>query len=38
MSPPDIGKALGISTNAASVRLTRGIEELRQITGYDIDE
>jgi RNA polymerase sigma-70 factor (ECF subfamily) len=38
MSPPEIGKALGISTNAASVRLTRGVEELRKITGYEIDQ
>jgi RNA polymerase sigma-70 factor (ECF subfamily) len=37
LSPPEIGKALGISTNAASVRVTRGLEELRKITGYDID-
>lgn len=37
MSPPEIGKALGISANAASVRITRGLEELRKITGYEID-
>jgi RNA polymerase sigma-70 factor (ECF subfamily) len=37
LSPPDIAKVLGISTNAASVRITRGIEELRKITGYSLD-
>lgn len=38
LSPPEIGKILGISTNAASVRINRGLEELRKITGYEIDE
>jgi RNA polymerase sigma-70 factor (ECF subfamily) len=34
-SPTEIGKTLGISANAASVRINRGIEELRKKTGYD---
>ncbi len=34
LSPPEIGKILGISTNAASVRINRGIAELRKKTGY----
>jgi RNA polymerase sigma-70 factor (ECF subfamily) len=37
LSPPDIAKILKISTNAASVRINRGIEELRKVTGYDIE-
>ena len=37
MSPPEIGDILGISANAASVRINRGIRELRKITGYDIN-
>ncbi len=36
LTPPEIGKILGISANAASVRVNRGIQELRQLTGYDI--
>ena len=35
LSPPDIGAALGISSNAVSVRINRGLEELKKITGYD---
>ncbi|MDE1975417.1 MAG: RNA polymerase sigma factor [Patescibacteria group bacterium] len=35
LSPPEIGKALGISSGAASVRVSRGLVELRKITGYD---
>ena len=35
-SPPEIAEVLGISANAASVRVSRGIEELRKITGYVI--
>jgi len=31
LSPPEIGQILGISANAASVRINRGIEELRKI-------
>lgn len=34
LSPPDIGEILGISSNAASVRLNRALEQLRKITGY----
>ena len=34
LSPPEIGKILNISTNAAGVRINRGLEELRKITGY----
>jgi RNA polymerase sigma factor (sigma-70 family) len=30
LSPPEIGKILGISTNATSVRINRGLEELKQ--------
>ena len=37
MSPPEIAKILGLSTNATSVRITTGIEELRKMTGYDIE-
>lgn len=37
LSPPEIAKILNISTNATSVRITRGIEELRKLTGYDIE-
>lgn len=29
LSPPEIGEILGITANAASVRINRGIEELR---------
>jgi len=35
LSPQEIGEILGISTNAASVRLNRGLVELRKKTGYD---
>jgi RNA polymerase sigma-70 factor (ECF subfamily) len=35
LSPPQIGKIMGISTNAVSVRINRGISELKKITGYD---
>lgn len=34
MSPEEISKILGISANATSVRIHRGIEELKKITGY----
>jgi RNA polymerase sigma-70 factor (ECF subfamily) len=37
LSPPEISKILGISANAVSVRLNRGIKELREISGYNID-
>ena len=35
MNPDEISKILGISINATSVRIHRGIEELKKITGYD---
>lgn len=35
LPPPEIGKIIGISANAVSVRINRGIEELRRLTGYD---
>jgi RNA polymerase sigma-70 factor (ECF subfamily) len=35
LSPPEIGKIIGLSTNATSVRINRGIEELRKKAGYD---
>jgi RNA polymerase sigma factor (sigma-70 family) len=38
LSPPEIGKVLGISANAASVRVNRGLSELRKKTGYNNDE
>lgn len=34
LSPEEIGKILNISANASSVRINRGLEELRKITGY----
>lgn len=34
LSPPEIGEILGITENAASVRINRGLEELRKLTGY----
>lgn len=38
LSPPEIAEVLGISTNAASVRINRGLSELRKITGYNNDK
>lgn len=38
LSPPEIGKILGISANSASVRINRGLAELRKITGYKLEE
>jgi RNA polymerase sigma-70 factor, ECF subfamily len=35
LSPPEIGEILGISANAASVRVNRALKELRRQTGYD---
>lgn len=35
LPPPMIGEILGISANTASVRINRGLEELRRICGYD---
>lgn len=37
LSPPEIASILNISSNAASVRINRGISELRKLTGYDIE-
>jgi RNA polymerase sigma-70 factor (ECF subfamily) len=37
LQPKEIGEVLGISANAASVRITRGLEELRKISGYSLD-
>jgi RNA polymerase sigma-70 factor (ECF subfamily) len=34
MNPDEIAKILGISVNAASVKIHRGIAELKKITGY----
>lgn len=36
LSPQEIGDILGITANAASVRINRGLEKLRSITGYDL--
>ncbi len=36
MTPPEIGDVLGVSANAASVRINRGIRELREMSGYVI--
>ena len=38
LSPPEIGDILGISANAASVRINRGLIELRKKSGYNIEE
>lgn len=35
LSPGEIGEILGISANAASVRINRGLTELRKKAGYD---
>jgi RNA polymerase sigma-70 factor (ECF subfamily) len=35
LSPQEIGNILSISANAVSVRINRGIEELRKMTGYN---
>jgi RNA polymerase sigma-70 factor (ECF subfamily) len=35
LSPGEIGDILGISANAASVRVNRGVEELRKLTGHN---
>jgi RNA polymerase sigma-70 factor (ECF subfamily) len=35
--PQQIAEILGISPNAISARLTRGIDELRKLTGYDVE-
>lgn len=38
LSPKEIGDILGISANATSVRINRGLGELRKKTGYDKNE
>jgi DNA-directed RNA polymerase specialized sigma24 family protein len=38
LSPPEIGEAMGISAGAASVRVSRGLSELKKITGYDVTD
>ena len=38
LSPGEIGEILEISANAASVRINRGLEELRKKTGYNKEE
>jgi RNA polymerase sigma-70 factor (ECF subfamily) len=38
LSPPEIGAVMGISAGAASVRVSRGLDELREITGYDVTD
>lgn len=38
LSPSDIAEIIGVSVNAASVRINRGIHELRRLTGYDIKD
>ncbi len=38
LSPAEIADVLEISANAASVRITRGLAELRKMTGYDSDD
>lgn len=38
LSPPDIGKIMGISANATSVRINRALEELRKLSGYSSQE
>lgn len=37
LMPPEVARILGVSANAASVRITRGLEKLRSLTGYDIE-
>lgn len=38
LSPPEIGEILGVSANVASVRINRGLEELRKVSGYSKDD
>lgn len=35
MSPPEIAEIMGISVNASSVRINRGIRELKKLVGLD---
>ncbi len=37
LSPPEIGAMLGISANATSVRINRGLKRLRNLTGYGLE-
>lgn len=37
LSPAEIGMITGTSTNAVSVRINRGLQELREKTGYNIN-
>ncbi|MBP6858699.1 MAG: sigma-70 family RNA polymerase sigma factor [Candidatus Pacebacteria bacterium] len=37
LAPPEVARILGVSANAASVRITRGLDKLRSLTGYDIE-
>lgn len=38
LSPGEVGNILGISANAASVRINRGLLELRKKAGYNIND
>ncbi|MDD3662669.1 MAG: RNA polymerase sigma factor [Candidatus Pacebacteria bacterium] len=38
LSPPEIGEILGLSSNVISVRINRGLLELRKNTGYYINK
>jgi RNA polymerase sigma-70 factor (ECF subfamily) len=38
LSPGEIGEILNISANAVSVRINRGLDELRRISGYTIGD
>lgn len=35
LTPAEIGEILGISTNAASVRINRGLSQLRKMAGFE---
>ena len=38
LKPKEIAEILGVTPNVVSVRIIRGIEKLRELTGYDINE
>jgi len=38
LSPGEIGEVLGVTAGNASVRITRGLDELRRLTGYDVKD
>lgn len=38
LTPAEIAKIIGTTVNATSVRINRGLDELRKLTGYDIEE